>query len=258
MKPTFYNSTQWGIQESELDKLRGKGIEYLRNIGCNTGQFHSLSIEEAIKNPNVLDSIFGEDIPFLVLLEPKDRGKEKIGKFGVTDKTTIYEMIKGINPENWREYSISMIEEIQKIDNEFVGVAISDGKGQLFIEFLEGTTNSKYLTSTGANPTKLDSCYFSDFETISEFPRKIPFKFVKKIQKSCHFFEGYYEFVYGKSKDRPDIFFTFYSDIPEYRNLLKSQLGFPSEEISSRSKYNYIQQRKYFNYKQSTKEDEER
>ena len=153
MKPTFYNSTQWGIQESELDKLRGKGIEYLRNIGCNTGQFHSLSIEEAIKNPNVLDSIFGEDIPFLVLLEPKDRGKEKIGKFGVTDKTTIYEMIKGINPENWREYSISMIEEIQKIDNEFVGVAISDGKGQLFIEFLEGTTNSKYLTSTGANTT---------------------------------------------------------------------------------------------------------
>ena len=209
MKSIFYNSTQWGIQKNELDKLRGKGIKHLRNIGCNTGQFYSLTIEEAIKNPNMLDSIFEEDIPFLVLLEPKDRKKEKIGKFGVIDKTTIYEMINKISPENWREYSISMIEQIEKANNVFVGVAISDGKGQLFIEFLEGTTNSKYLTSTGANHTKLDYCYFSDFETISEFPKKIPFKFVEQIQKSCHFFEGYYEFVYGKSRDKQDIFFTF-------------------------------------------------
>ncbi len=258
MKPIFYNSTQWGIQESELDKLRGKGIEHLRNIGCNTGQFYSLSIQEAIKNPNILDSIFEADIPFLVLLESKDRDKKKIGRFGVTNKKNIYEMIKTINPDNWEKYSISMIEQIQKTDNDFVGVAISDGKGQLFIEFLEDTTNSKYLTSTGANPTKLDSCYFSDFETISEFPKKIPFKFVEKIQKSCHFFKGYYEFIYGKSKDKSDIFFTFYSNIPEYRNLLKSQSAFSSQEISSRLKYNYIQQSKYFDYKQKTKEDEGR
>ena len=60
------------------------------------------------------------------------------------------------------------------------------------------------------------------------------------------------------SKDKVDIFFTFYSDILEYRNLLKSQVEFSNQEISSRLKYNYIQQRKYFNYKQGTKEDEER
>ena len=165
---------------------------------------------------------------------------------------------KEIKPKNWREYSISMIEQIQKTENEFVGVAISDGKGQLFIEFLQDTTNSKYLTSTGANSNKLDSCYFSDFETISEFPKKIPFELVEKIKKSCHFFEGYYEFVYGKSKDRSDIFFTFYSDIPQYRNLLKSQVEFSSQETSSRLKYNYVQQRKYFEYNQKTKEDKER
>ena len=33
---------------------------------------------------------------------------------------------------------------------------------------------------------------------------------------------------------------------------------FLNQEISSRLKYNYIQKSKYFNYKQGTKEDEER
>ena len=254
----FYNSTQWGIQESELDKLRSKGIEHLRSIGCNTGEFYSLSIEKAIKNPTILDDIFKEDVEFVILLEPKDRNKEKIGRFGVKSKKTLYEMINEIDSADWQKYNISIVEQIQKIENEFVGVAISDGRGKLFIEFLRDTTNSKHLTSTGANPTKLDFCYFSDFETISEFPKKIPFEIVEKIQKSCHFFEGYYEFVYGKSKDKVDIFFTFYSDILEYRNLLKKQVEFSNQEISSRLKYNYIQQRKYFNYKQGTKEDEER
>ena len=93
----FYNSTQWGIQESELDKLRSKGIEHLRSIGCNTGEFYSLSIEKAIKNPTILDDIFKEDVEFVILLEPKDRNKEKIGRFGVKSKKTLYEMINEID-----------------------------------------------------------------------------------------------------------------------------------------------------------------
>ena len=222
MRKKFCNSTEWGIQESELDRIRSKGFDFLNKIGCKTNKFYPLTIREAIKEPKKLDLIFSEGIPFLILLEPADKKKQKIGKFNVRDKQTLYSMIKQVKPELWNSYSISMIEQIQENGKQLVGTAISDGKGKLFIEFLLGTTNSKHLTSTGADPTKLDSCCFIDYETMTRFPQKVPIEIVEKIKKSCQFFEGYYEFVYGKSKSTDDIFFTFYSDIEDYKNILKN------------------------------------
>ena len=34
MRKKFYNSTEWGIQESELDRIRSKGFDFLNKIGC--------------------------------------------------------------------------------------------------------------------------------------------------------------------------------------------------------------------------------
>lgn len=222
MKKKFYNSTEWGIQESELEKIRGNGFRFLNKIGCNTNEFHSLTIRDAIKKPDILDKIFSKGIPFIVLLEPNDKRIPKIGRFEVKDKETLYSMITEIKPEQWKNYYISIIEQIQENGKQLVGTAISDGKGKLFIEFLLGTTNSKYLTSTGADSSQLDWCAYIDYETMTQYPKKVPLEIVESIKQSCQFFEGYYEFVYGKSKDKDDIFFTFYSNINEYKNILEN------------------------------------
>ena len=222
MKKIFYNSAEWGIQENGLDKIRYNGFEFLNKIGCNTSEFYSLTIQDALKKPESVDRIFSKGIPFVVLLEPNSKKYPKMGKYNVKNRKTLYGMIKEIKPEMWKNYSISIVEQIQDNGKQFVGTAISDGKGKLFMEFLLGTTNSKYLTSTGADPTKLDWCAFSDYETMTHFPKKVPLDIVEKIKQSCQFFEGYYEFVYGKSRNINDIFFTFYSNINDYKNILKN------------------------------------
>ncbi len=256
MKKKFYNSTEWGIQESNLDTLRAEGQKRLRRMGCKTGKFYSLTIEEAIKDQEALESIFGDDLPFLVLLEPRKRNDEKLGEFGIRDQKGLYELIKRLPAEKWRDYRISFIEEIQETKGSFVGTAISDGKGRLYIECLPGTTNSKQLTSTGADSAELDTCYFSDFDTISKFPEKIPIEMIEEIRKSCHHFKGYFEFVRGKSKDKEDIYYTFYSNIPDYLNILDRQSYSFEEEMDSRLKYRAAMEKRYFGDNKGTKEDE--
>lgn len=257
MKKTFYNSTQWGIQEKDLNQIRSRGLEYLDEIGIKTNKHYFFSIEEAIKNTSKLNEIFGQGIPFLVLLEPNNKNNKKIGRFNVKDKKTLYEMINTIDPNLWKGYIVSLIEQIQENGKEFVGTAISDGKGKLFIEFLKGTTNSKKLTSTGANPTKIESCCFSDFDTPVLLPKEIPIEVVESIKKDCQYFKGYYEFVYGKSESKDDIYYTFYSNIDAYLNILDSiDADYTEEAVHNRLKYHYLKSKQYFEYDQSSKEDE--
>ena len=259
MKKFFYNSTQWGIQEKELNQIRSKGLEYLDERGIKTNKHYFLSIKEAIKDTDELDKIFSQGRPFLILLEPADKKNKKIGRFNVTDKLTLYKMIREIKPEKWNDYVISFIEQIQENGKEFVGTAISDGKGKLFIEFLRGTTNSKFLTSTGCDPSKIDSCCFIDFEEPIKLPKKIPSEVVESIKKDCHLYKGYYEFVYGRAGNDNDIYYTFYSDIDAYLNLLDNFEGdYTNEAIESRLKYHYLKQKRYLDFAQDSKEHDER
>ncbi len=257
MKRQFYNSVQWGIQTENIDKLRGNGFEHLRKIQCRTGKYYSLDIGQAIKKPEELDKIFGDELPFLILIEPNERKLEKIAEFNVRDKKILYKMIQTIPPESWGNYTISFVEQIMAHDKSFVGAAMSDGKGKLFIEFLRGTTNSKYLTSTGADVERLDTCEFRDFDTISQYPKHIPIELIQKIKDSCHFFKGYYEFIYGKSKEDKDIFFTYYSDIEAYLNLLKTNDEFAPSEITARLKYRYTREKQYLGDIQQIKSKDE-
>lgn len=255
MNKKYYNSVEWGIQKENVDKIREKGFEFLREIGCKTCNNYALKIQDISKNTEKAKKVFDGSTAYLVVFESSNKKKEKKGKFNVKDINELYEIINSISSEDWQEYTVSCIEQIQYIENSFSGTALSDGNGKLLIEFILGTTDSRELTSRGANANKIDYCYYSDFETISRISTKIPLELIENIKQNCHFFKGYYEFVYGKSKGNPDIFFTFYSDIPEYRNLLKNQADFSSQEISSRLKYNYIQQKKYCDYSKLTKED---
>ncbi len=258
MERKFYNSTQWGIQKKNLNKIRSRGLDYLEQIGCKTCVHYCLEIGEAIKEPEKLDKIFDNNVPFLVLIEPNDKKLEKIGSFNITDKKSVYKLISQIKPEEWKNYSISFIEEIQNAKNSLTGTAISDGKGKLFMEFLKGTTNSKYLTSAGADPKKIENCYFRDFEIISQIPNSIPIEIIEKIKEYCHNFKGYYEFIYGSSTGKEDIYFTFYSDIKDYRNILEKLEQFTIDEISTRIKYNYLKQRQYFGVRKPENDSEER
>ena len=257
MAEKFYNSIQWGIQKDGLNQIRSNGLNYLERIGCKTNLHYNFSIEEIIKHPKKINEIFSNDCFYIIILEPINNKMSRISEFNINQKEQLYKLILNLNPKNWKKYTVSIIEQIQSNDKSFVGTAISDGKGKLFIEFLRSSTNSMQLTSTGANPKKIDSCYFSDFETISIMPKHIPIELIEKIKESCHFFKGYYEFVYGRSISTDDIFFTFYSDIAEYRNLLNN-FDIPNfkEEIQARLIYQYLKSNIHSQNNYRTKNDE--
>lgn len=247
MKKKFYNSVEWGIQEKNINQIRNNGLEFLESIGCNTCKHYSLCIKDIIKNKRIMEEVFDGKTKYLVVFEPSDKKKSKIGKFNIGDKNEILEMIKDISPEEWENFRVSFVEQINPNQHSFSGVAISDGKGKLMIEFILGTTDSRELTSRGADPKKIESCYFCDFDTISKTPKTIPIQLVKQIKESCHFFKGYYEFVYGDSENDRDIFFTFYSDIDKYLNILNNTNDIVDidEEVSARLKYNFTNNFQY-------------
>ena len=248
MSKKFYNSVEWGIQTKNINQIRNNGFEFLEKIGCKTCKNYSLKIEEIIKQTSKVKEFLNGKIPYLVVFESSDKEKKKIGKFNVKGIREVYEIINSISAKDWAKYRVSFVEQIKPLENSFSGTAVSDGKGKLLIEFIMGTTDSRELTSCGADPRKIDYCYFSDFETISKMSDMIPLKFIEKIKESCHFFKGYYEFVYGISNNEDDIYFTFYSNINKYLNVLdKYNENEFSEEIESRLIYNQFKEMKYYN-----------
>jgi hypothetical protein len=240
MVKKFFNSVDWGIQKENINTIRSNGLDMLDNMGCNACKHFSLSISQAIKDKNLINEIFSNGNMYLVLCEPNTSQKSRTGSLGVKNADGLYQIISRIDPITWQEYNISIIQQIIEIEHSLAGTAISDGNGKLLIEFITGTTDSRMLTSCGADPTRLDLCFFGDYDTISVMPHNIPIRIIEKIKDSCQYNKGYYEFIYGKAETEEDVFYTFYSDIKAYRNILEFYEADIDTEIKSRIKFQYL------------------
>ena len=108
-------------------------------------------------------------------------------------------------------------EIIKEVKNSFAGVVMTDGKGNTVIETISGTCDTRELTSTGADATRIKRYEYENFDdyTLGE-PR-----IIKEIRDMCQYFNGYYEFAYGNIRGENNVYFTFYSSNEEYINIFK-------------------------------------
>ena len=209
----FYNSLDWGIINKNCNTIRGNGFIFLKNLNLPMGNNFSVKSQVYQNRKFEIENEISKS-DYIVIFDPSSNNFQKYGMHNVNSVTSIDDYIDK-NNININLYNISFIEQIKKVDNSFVGTVMSNGKGKTIIEILSDTVDSRELTSRGAN-SKLIKTY--DFTEFNDYCFNVP-AIIKEIKKMCEFFQGYYEFAYGKIRDEKDIYFTFYSKNKKYINI---------------------------------------
>ena len=214
-KKTHYNSLDWGIIEGKSNNVRGEGFEFLEEINAPIGKNFSLPYKDYLENKKKLNNII-KDSNYIVIFEPPCNLYQR---YGVGDVNTIDIIDEYIKEKELKldEYNISFIEKIDKCKDSFAGTAMSDGKGQLVVEVIINTCDSRELTSKGADSSLIRTYRFSSFDDYTTFTPDL----IKQIKDICQYFSGYYEFAYGEIRNKKDIYFTFYSKNGNYINIFE-------------------------------------
>ena len=211
----YYNSLEWGIINVGSDGIRNKGFQFIKNIGLPAGNNFNLKFAEL---ENSKEKVMREinDSNYLVLFDPPNNNFKR---FAINNVNSYDKIIDFINRNNCdlSQYKVSFVEKINTIPNSFAGTLISDGKGNTIIEIIKNTCDTRELTSTGADSNEIEQYRFISFDDCGI---KVPSN-IKEIKEICQYFRGYYEFAYGKIRDRKDIYFTFYSSNSEYINIFE-------------------------------------
>ena len=214
-KNKYFNSLDWGIINESLGVLRSNGFDYLKKLELPVGNNFIVKYKDYLNNKEEFNERI-KDSEYLVMFEPPNNAYQKYAIFSVNNTDQIDDFIKD-NDLFLDNYCVSFVEMIKVIDNSFAGVLMSDGKGSTIIEIVNGTCDSRELTSRGVDPKKTRKYESFDFEDELIGAPKI----IKEIKDICQYFKGYYEFAYGSIRGEKKIYFTFYSSNDEYINIFK-------------------------------------
>lgn len=215
-KVRFYNSIKWGIQETDIGNIRNNGMQHLKELKFATTDYKSLSYKNFCLNFNsLLDAMKGSE--YIIIFEPPNENFQRYGIDYTDNQSEVRDFISS-KGNFLDEYNVSLIEKINEIDSSFCGTVISNERGNVVIETLKGSVDSRFLTSTGADYENIECYEFNGYELNSRVP-----SIILKIKKDCEFISGYYEFAYGEVKGKKGVFYTFYSDNEKYRNIFKGR-----------------------------------
>ena len=211
----YYNSLEWGIIDQDSREVRKNGFDHIKKIKLPTGHNFSVGYHEyQVRKTQIADMI--KDSKYIVIFEPPNKSNTR---YGITSISSIDQIDEYIikNNYNLQKYNVSFIEIINELQNSFAGTVMTDGNGNTIIETIDGTCDSRELTSIGANAKHINSYRFMSFDdNDSNVPR-----IIREIKEMCQYFRGYYEFAYGEIRGIKDIYFTFYSPNENYINIFE-------------------------------------
>ena len=210
----YYNSLEWGIINTGSNSMRNKGFTFLKEIGLPTGNNFGIKFVELQDKRIILDNEL-KGSQYLALFEPPNN---KFKRYGI-NVNSFQDLLDFINQVDCdlSNYRISFVEKVIQLPNSYAGTLLSDGKGNTLIETVDGTCDSRELTSTGVDIDRVKQYHFISFE---DYQEKLP-KELKEAKDLCQYFRGYYEFAYGSIRNYSDIYFTYYSNNEEYINIFR-------------------------------------
>lgn len=219
MEKKYFNSQEWGILKKGLGDQRSNGIDFLVEKGFPTTKNVSYYSNEFYSELENINKMMQEaSSSFIVIFDPIT---PDIKRCSIPGKTTtklsqVMDFIKE-KDLNINNYKITFIERMLAVDDSFCGVVMTNGKGDTVIEILQDSINLIDLTSAGVDPTKTQYYEFDHFEESHVVPYLI-----NKIKMDTQHYEGYYEFIYGQFRGRPDVYYTYYSNNKDYINIFEN------------------------------------
>lgn len=217
MARDYYHSYDWKIV-SDNTKTRVNGYRILLSLSCPTPRFYSYKINDLLNDTNIINSILPFS-PYFMICETVTSSGPQIGSANVRNIETVYGIINKAFDAYGGNAVISFIQQIKYSEQSFVAAALSSGDGKVIIEILNGTVDTRELTSKGAEPSKLSMCIFWDIDCCELKDVKLYEKCID-IYNYCWWKKGYYEITHGVLDGKLGSYFTFFSNISTYINGL--------------------------------------
>jgi len=123
--------------------------------------------------------------------------------------------------DHWEYFVGNMV---AALPGSYVGTALSDGHGRLYLEFLvrRYMTEIRELTAGVCDPRDLACCYVEDFTDVILTTGRVPEGDLRYLRRELAGIRGYFEFIKGMRRGEAGIYFIQYETTPAFRNLLES------------------------------------
>jgi len=123
--------------------------------------------------------------------------------------------------DEWEFFVGNMVEALP---HSYVGTAVSDGRGRIYMEFLVRPylTEIRELTAGVCDPRDLARCYVEEFSDVILSTPHIPPSDLRYLRHELGGIRGYFEFIKGLCHREPGIYFLQYERTRAFTNLLDS------------------------------------
>ena len=220
-----YHADDWGIIKTEnRQKEKIDGLAYLSSSAFpgRCVEYYIYDGSQIFAEAKNIDTII-QDRWFFVDISIKDIGRTILL---VKNTAELFDQLKKYNKGIYvSTTTFIFVNMIQKCLLCCSGIVFSNGEGDLRVELMPDSVNTRDLSDGRADATKL---IYYDVDVVSlkiqygqgsSFNNSTACNFIlKEICKCCYKNKGYYEFIYGLDQiyNFPNLFFTYYSDNERY------------------------------------------
>lgn len=231
----YYHSIDWGFDLEYFHK-KNKAMVFLKE--------HSLTTcISSICGHKDLNMYFHDDRPYLVMVTNEKKRSLKKGYFGICRIEKLEENLKkDYGPDiDWDDFEFCLINQMMETPDCFTATLLSDGNGNIIIEYLKGTVDNRRLTSGGNEPDRPSGIIFEECLPIKCDDYHILLKMYDVIKK-CFCLKGYYELSYAMVNGNKDIYFSYYSSDENYLNIFRKERFLFEDELGCRSVFSFLRQ----------------
>ena len=158
--------------------------------------------------------------PVVFISSPKKQNLQKDWIYEVSTWESIEAFIANHTPVH--DYNFLITEMVTGTEDSLTGIAISDGKGSMLIEFYKKPycVNISPIVSGFSEPKYMDIAHVKN-GYLRIAPKKIDIEDIKELYMFLNCKKGYFEFIKGIKNNSHGLFFMEYQDDPAFTRALK-------------------------------------
>ena len=111
---------------------------------------------------------------------------------------------------------------VEALPGSYVGTAVSDGCGRLYMEFVVRPfmTEIRELTAGASERKDMGYCYVENFDDVVLTTDRVPSTDLRYLRSELGGIRGYFELIKGLKRGRAGIYFLQYENTDPFRNVL--------------------------------------
>ncbi len=210
-----YHADDWNIitkAEKENERIEGLRILQSALFSGRCVEHYIISGDALLLQKNAINIVLGGRWFFVVIVGAHKR--RQIVLIRTVDE--LFAKVEKIEDED----SVTFINMIQKTNDCCSGVVFSSGDGDLSIEIIPDTVNTRDLTDGGGDSNNIISLTTDIYSLRVQHGANNPYRKTKayrfvvtEVTRACYKNRGYYEFIYGANQtfNFSNLYYTYYS-----------------------------------------------